>query len=71
MLPSLQNIHAVKICQHVCDLSVMDVGALSFKLFCFFPEEVRMCLKGTGLLNKLKELEKLFCSLRLETGFSR
>lgn len=26
-----------------------------------------MCLRGTGLLNKLKEVEKLFCSVRLET----
>lgn len=29
MLPSLQNIHAVKIRQHVCNLSVMDVGVFS------------------------------------------
>lgn len=26
-----------------------------------------MCLRGTGLLNKLKEVEKLFHSVRLET----
>lgn len=26
-----------------------------------------MCLRGTGLLNKRKEVEKLFCSVRLET----
>lgn len=25
-----------------------------------------MCLRGTGVLNKLKELKKPFCSFRLE-----
>lgn len=28
---------------------------------------MRMCLKGTGPLNKLKEAEQLFHSVRLET----
>lgn len=40
--------------------------AFSFRLFYFFLEEVKMCLRGTGLLNKLKELKKSFYSFRLE-----
>lgn len=40
--------------------------AFSFRLFYFFLEEVRMCLRGTGVLNKLKELKKPFCSFGLE-----
>lgn len=40
--------------------------AFSFRLFYFFLEEAEMCLRGTGLLNKLKELKKPFCSFRPE-----
>lgn len=63
----LSRYDSVYVCG-VCGLSVMMLEhfpPFSFKLFCFFPEELRMCLKGTGLLSKLKELEKLFCTGRL------
>jgi len=39
----------------------------SFRLFCFSLEKVRMCLRSTGLLNKLKEVKKQFFSVKLES----
>lgn len=37
-------------------------SSILFKILCCSPEKVGMCLKDTGLLNKLKEVEKLFHS---------
>lgn len=53
----------------MCGRSTTNAGAFSsilFQVVLLLPEKVRMCTRGTGLLNKLKEVEKLFCSVRLE-----
>lgn len=58
----------------MCGLSVMNAGAFSsilLQVVLLLPREDENVLQGTGLLNKLKEVEKLFHSVRLETGFSR
>lgn len=63
VLPALlHSTDLLKIWQYVSVVSFLwmleHFPEYSFRLFCFILEEVKMCLRDTGLMNKQKELEK-------------